>query len=300
MMTQLQVQKNFTRAAPAPWPDRPAGLPGGAAHLDGKDAARIRELHAAAAGVPVAEAALGWAALHDIRYETDKLPRGMRGVYRPRHGIVFFDRRALQGGAVTLDMLVHELRHAWQDYYGLVPSRVTQGTLDENIIQSLMQQAFYEADASAHQCLTVLQSQGAAADPSAVLRHAFFDWFDTRAEAYHLQTVAADLAATAPLARLYNRLTGARAPRGTGGIDPFSQSDLEKLGRAFTGGNYLTGLPVAARDMLHRRLRSGLMTLSAYDADYASGGLVRPERLLRRRQLRHALARPQPRYPLPE
>ncbi len=119
---------------------------------DGLDAKRRREdrralqhLFNEVAKSAEGRAALEWARTHNISYIVDR-ETDAYGYYWTRTGTVAIAAAVLteETAAKAVSVFVHETRHAWQDYYGMLP---TQGTSFADIYTKI---ALLEADAEAH------------------------------------------------------------------------------------------------------------------------------------------------------
>ncbi|HTK84205.1 MAG TPA: DUF6782 family putative metallopeptidase [Patescibacteria group bacterium] len=115
-----------------------------------KDRQQLAELFNLAAEVPVLKDALDWARDHDIEFIVDHTTRAA-GYYFPGTGVVGISRAYMGNTRYIAGVLVHEIRHAWQDYYGMIP------TAGKNFADYFMREALIEADATAHQDLAMRQ-----------------------------------------------------------------------------------------------------------------------------------------------
>ena len=63
---------------------------------------------------------LAWARQHGIKFFIDHTAVNCGGYYWPGSGVVAISVNQLFSPAFTVEILAHELRHAWQDYHGLL------------------------------------------------------------------------------------------------------------------------------------------------------------------------------------
>jgi hypothetical protein len=113
-----------------------------------EDAAALQSLIADARRVsPTAAAALDWAEAHGVIFTVDRSCRDIRGYYVPQAGIVAMAFKTLKEKQRedTIGTLTHEIRHAWQDYHGLL------GNPDDDVLDAVRSNALFEADAYALQ-----------------------------------------------------------------------------------------------------------------------------------------------------
>ncbi len=111
-----------------------------------KDKARIREIRRLMAKSPLGKDLLNWADENNIRIEMDHQTKA-GGYYYPGYKIVALN--AASDNLTLVGTLAHEIRHAWQDSHGMIPS------LSDNLAQLqapedyITQIKFIEADAFA-------------------------------------------------------------------------------------------------------------------------------------------------------
>lgn len=123
------------------------------------DARLLNGLLAAAAQSPTAIKALQWARDHGIEIIIDhRVNAG--GYYHPGTGVV----AVAAGGLIRADeegyswrnpvgVLVHEIRHAWQDYHGLIYCPGAALAKTSPLGRDLAIEGLFEADAEAHAAL---------------------------------------------------------------------------------------------------------------------------------------------------
>jgi hypothetical protein len=115
-----------------------------------EDCAQLAELFNYAAEVPVLKDALDWAREHDVEFIMDETTSA-GGYYHMGSGVVALSKRSFRDKSRIIGYLVHEIRHAWQDYYHMIP------TAGKSFADYFKRLALVEADATAHQDLASLQ-----------------------------------------------------------------------------------------------------------------------------------------------
>lgn len=272
------------------------------AWLAQQDAADIKRARQFRLGVmqlaqasPMARAALGWARQNDIVFAVDL--EGSGGYYVQDTGVVVLSYKK-QVSPMSVETLVHELRHAWQDHKGLLPVVSGSVAMVTNPVVSLQQTAYVEADAYAHGRLAARQAEGHTDEPRQALRHYFHAWFDAYAKVYQQHYIAYRMRCLKPTSNQPQRrgfifsqtLNALQQP----GIAPESAADIEKLGRSFTGLRYLNGLD---RDVRLRQIGAAHAALTAFSnvSEPQSADIL----TVRKSVIRHDLAQPKKRYPLP-
>lgn len=108
------------------------------------DEAMLRDVFALAGKAPLFAEALQWAQDHGIRFFIDHHTKTNLGYYTPGTGVVGIAADALQNSAGIVCTLTHEIRHAWQDYHGLLPKSYS------DFAQCFIKTALIEADAEAY------------------------------------------------------------------------------------------------------------------------------------------------------
>lgn len=252
------------------------------------DAALLSPVLLAAKDLPVAQNAIRWALAHGIEFIVDHTVKDAYGYYHPGTGVVALSARMLQnaceqGGFIkALGVLVHEIRHAWQDYHDLLYIADKATVAASPFARDLVIEGLYESDAEAHAALVraecnIAHMQGRIALMEALPRNASRDrmigtW---RAQMQDLQEETADAGAFlrehmlqwyAPFnyATVYGRALRQtygyhlglrrhlpqhgfeyRPPRGIAAVAPpdvHRREVLEKYGRSFAGVNYMAGM----------------------------------------------------------
>lgn len=116
------------------------------------DEEKIKALRTAMGESATAAAALDWADSHGIEIIVDHSVRA-GGYYWPGTGVVAVSARQLAhdgflGAAVGT--LTHEIRHAWQDYHGLIYCPTEEEGATSPLGRDLAIEGLFEADADAH------------------------------------------------------------------------------------------------------------------------------------------------------
>ncbi len=115
-----------------------------------QDRKLLRQLMRDAKRSPTAQSALNWAKAHGIKFIVDHTTNA-GGYYCTSTGVVALSAAALDrtwDPYYGVEVLVHEIRHAWQDHHGIIPSVDNYRTADLARISIL--QALYLADEFAH------------------------------------------------------------------------------------------------------------------------------------------------------
>ncbi|TNE25188.1 MAG: hypothetical protein EP349_10795 [Alphaproteobacteria bacterium] len=111
-----------------------------------KDKARLREIRRLMAKSPLGKELLKWADANNIRIEMDHQTKA-GGYYYQGYKIVALN--AASDNLTLVGTLAHEIRHAWQDSHGMIPSlsgNLAQMQTPEDYITQIK---FIEADAFA-------------------------------------------------------------------------------------------------------------------------------------------------------
>lgn len=104
-----------------------------------------------AAKSPTAKAAIEWAQSHGVQFFIDHTCENVAGYYKQGTGAVGI-AKFFEEGATGLNenkfiaTIAHEIRHAWQDYHGLL-----QGIEKQDFLTCFMLLSIMEADATAFQ-----------------------------------------------------------------------------------------------------------------------------------------------------
>lgn len=189
---------------------------------------------------------LEWGDKHGVRYMIDrKCPENM-AYYIPGTGVVALTQHAIQAIDAPA-MLGHEVRHAWQDYYGLLH------TMGKNFSSFFIRAALVEADAFAFQSVSERDSRFATRtgslsfitrpDNEIDLAGYFRDWFSlsVRAGWYGRRYLSAamnqnGLAAPEDISARFEFLSECEARYG---LFLENLDDVTRLGKVPGGGNYM-------------------------------------------------------------
>lgn len=111
---------------------------------EAKDQAQLKFLFANAAG-SVTREAFDWAAKNGVKFFIDHTLKNAGAYYTMGTGVVGIGARYVCSPPLALPLMVHEIRHAWQDKGGMIP------TVARRFGEYMTQIALVEADASAWQ-----------------------------------------------------------------------------------------------------------------------------------------------------
>lgn len=240
------------------------------------DQAAIDGVLARAQKSPLAMRALEWAQAHDIGIILDRQAKGAGAYYLPGAGVAAI-LPAYLGNKNYFDVvsLVHEIRHAWQDMQGLLPSwKQDRFMAQGNVVSSILQSAVLEADAHAHDRAVMRECLGGATTVDD-LRADFANWYQAKGAFYtglerdkHAAVLQIGDAAypdfnieVAPQETLLRRI-GVQAERG---------EDIVRLGKSFNGKNYLAGW---FGDAVARRLHATDTVVRAFNATSPRDGVI--------------------------
>jgi hypothetical protein len=243
-----------------------AGLP---AERLAEDEKRLKDIFALAAQVPLLAEALDWAQKHDIQFIIDRTG-DPGGYYIVGTGVVALAQNRYWNNS-AVNTLVHEIRHAWQDYHQMIP------TVGSSFQQYYTNISFIEADAMAHGNLAEEQYRASQRQQTLLINQdqhlsaSFMAWYThtSRLKLYG-EKAAEEFGSrlsvpgvTAPDHHLeYDPYACKPVPQVTG-LDISSAEDLCRLGKGFNGGNYF---PAIARDFLQKKVLSSSLALSFYGA----------------------------------
>jgi hypothetical protein len=214
------------------------------------DESRLNELFNYAASVPELKRALCWAKAHGVRFMVDHSTNAY-GYYSWGTGIVAIAEN-LTGALwrhTAVGTLVHEIRHAWQDYHGMLP------TADAEFSASFIKTGLMEADASAHGDLArdqfCLRQNGQfagslakeLADEEAALWKRFHDWYrSANPISYGTQVMAFAAQRLGIKAAVPHDFRQEFRPKDCfkpgPGIEYTRDEQLRRLGKGFDGRNY--------------------------------------------------------------
>lgn len=238
------------------------------------DDKRLKEIFALADKIPIFQEALDWARTHGVQFLVDRTCWDVGGYYMPGTGIVTISKNQLRHGTEiwAVRALVHEIRHAWQDYYGLLNRDLRKFYTD------FAHTALIEADAMAFECLAKEQHM-AAEFPQACklpenqddfLWKSFKQWYSSyRAELYGDGVIKLHgayqwrIPTVTPPRRNYEFIPYVRRNPWVPILDLSSLQDLRRLGRGFKRGNYF---PREAREFLPRTALASSLVHNFYNA----------------------------------
>jgi len=161
-----------------------------------EDEKTLQNIFALAADCPLLTEALEWAQQHDIKFFIDRNAVNCGAYYTLSTGVMALTAKTATDLDVTLAVgsVVHEIRHAWQDYYGLVGCDTEPFSGDYR--RSFINTALIEADALAYGLRAKDQYRAALAkkrgwpvpsaiqktlpDENADLGRKFLTWFSNR------------------------------------------------------------------------------------------------------------------------
>ena len=266
-----------------------------------EDVMKLARLFNAAAKSPLAREALAWAAAHGVDFIVDRKLKAS-GMYMPAQGILALSEAVLDEKKIVeaVGTLVHELRHAWQDWHGLQPYQM------RDVTPAYMAIAQMEADAEAYGALAEKQWKLAASlektddpvlrreldktetDSARLLWEEFARWYTgSNPEVYGLRTfsgfaehlgLAAEAAQAAAAADgVADTLAdpefippeGVRQPKHFG-LQAAVAPDLAPLGAGFNGqGNYFNAAPLGFID-------SKILSAPLAEAFYKAGAPAHP------------------------
>lgn len=104
-----------------------------------------------AAKSPTLKAEIEWAHQHGIKFFVDRTSQGVGGYYMEGTGVVSIAEQHIDL-SFGIEVLAHEIRHAWQDYNGLLPDMTEQDFLSYYTLVTLA-----EADATAFQKAAIFE-----------------------------------------------------------------------------------------------------------------------------------------------
>ena len=240
------------------------------------DQAEIEKVLERAKRSPTAMRAIEWAKAHNIGIILDRQAQGAGAYYLPGAGVAAI-LPAYLGSKDYFDVvsLVHEIRHAWQDLHGLLPSwKQDRFMAGGNVVSSILQSAVLEADAHAHDRAVLRECMGGTTSVDN-LRADFANWYATKGRFYtHLERDkhAAVLGVGTASYPDFNievqpqetvlRRVGVLADRG---------EDIVRLGKSFSGQNYLAGW---FSDAVERNLHAPDRVLRAFNGAAPRDGVI--------------------------
>jgi len=113
------------------------------------DEKKLKEIFALAADCPLLAEALEWATQHGVKFFIDRQAVNVGGYYQLGTGVLALVPASLGHKPRAAEVLVHEIRHAWQDYNGLI-SWDGAAPHEGNFSNFFINNALIEADAMAY------------------------------------------------------------------------------------------------------------------------------------------------------
>ncbi|MCE9508044.1 MAG: hypothetical protein K8R48_07005 [Alphaproteobacteria bacterium] len=247
-----------------------------------KDEKSLKEAFNQASRVPVLKEALAWAQAHGVKFFIDRTCVNVGGYYTPGSGVVAIAEKHTHFMQDFVRIIVHETRHAWQDHHGLLKRS------PHNFAGYFIKNSLIEADAYAfekraedecrlanlkrqradHQVLKSLFAlQENLADKESYLAGRFLEWFSSDRPKFYGD------AASKHCGRFTGVYQGVMPENNTelrlftfplgSGIDITDTQRVLELGKAFSGRNYLAGLP---HEVLSKKILSPTLAMSFYEA----------------------------------
>jgi hypothetical protein len=248
------------------------------------DEKRLKDIFRQAAQVPVLKEALEWAEMHGVRYFIDRSCVGIGGYYTPGTGVVAIAEVHTRSELDFIRTIVHETRHAWQDYHGLLQARTL------NFSEYFIKISLAEADAYAFERRAVDEfkmaelkglyhprdvryalsvHEGWPCSEEYYLRAMFLEWFSSPRPKSYGDTASKNYG------QIFGVYSGVMPERNSEhkstlcveaigpGLDITDSQDILKLGKTFSGKNYLAKLP---RDILLKKILRPGLAMSFYEA----------------------------------
>jgi hypothetical protein len=247
-----------------------------------KDKKCLKKAFNQAAQVPVLKQALAWAEAHGVKFVIDRTCVNVGGYYTSGSGVVAIAEKHTRSMQDFVRIIVHETRHAWQDHHGLLKRE------PYNFAGYFIKNSLIEADAFAferraadefeivrlkrlrkdnerRQSIPILQAR--LANQEGYLAEKFLEWFSSdRTSLYgdaaskHCGLIAGVYRGVMPEYGCELRLrTSALGP----GLDLSNSQNILKLGKTFSGRNYLARLP---HEVLSKKIMSPTLANSFYEA----------------------------------
>ena len=251
-----------------------------------EDTRLLKEIFNLASRSPTLKQALDWAEQHEVKFFVDRtVVPTIRGYYKNGQGVIAVSTKSAENRRYAAYVLTHEIRHAWQDYHGLLRPYAGNFT-DYNIRTSLI-----EADACAfgnkardelrverlkrlrkdhpERVYYLDRLKSSLADESTYLKKLFLWWFSSQYPAsygeYGSKYIARSYGLCAPrdVPKRHYELNADRKGLGAG-MDLSDLNSVMKLGGGFFGGkNYLAQLP---KETLLKKILSPSLSKTFYGA----------------------------------
>ncbi len=226
---------------------------------------------------PMAQRALAWAQAHDIGVILDRQVQGAGAYYLHGAGVLGLSVPTL-GSANFYDVvaLVHEIRHAWQDHHGLLPSWTQDRFMAQgNVVTSIVQNALLEADAHAHDRAVMQECVTGTPASTTDLRAAFVGWHQAKGAFYTRLERDKHGAVLDVGGCLYPDFKIEVLPQETAGrilgVQAERAEDIVRLGKSFDGRNYLAGW---YGDAVARHLHAPDRVMRAFNATAARDAVI--------------------------
>lgn len=226
--------------------------------------------------------ALHWAQSHDVKFMVDHSCQGIGGYYVLTDGVVAASQNSMMNKYSAVEMLTHEIRHAWQDYYGFIPSTA------RNVSEYFIKLALAEADAHAHQCVAAeeirldsyrnrnlegmedhLNALEQETQNGESLRRHFENWYAVGEgkTMFYGNAVSKRMGEDLGLAdtAAIDNHTEFKSNKGAGkkGIEIATLSQVRAIGKSFNGVNYLNKM---SNDTLLRKMLSPALAMTFFGA----------------------------------
>ncbi len=251
-----------------------------------EDKRALKKMFNQAAASPLLAAELKWAKEHGIKFFIDRTAVNCGGYYTTGTGVVAVAAKYVSSD-FGMEVLAHELRHAWQDYHGLI-AWDSEKSKNADFTAFFINDAMIEADATAHQKLAKTELRAAwlkkrgspvagdcqttREDDNAALCKNFLSWFDVSWPSQSFPSLYGD-----DMSKRYGRMLGVydgkQKPRNfefiidepdSAGFNIHDRQDVLRLGRSFSGANnYLAHMP---SDVLQRRILNPSLARSFWGA----------------------------------
>ena len=270
-----------------------------------EDAKLLAGIFALAARVPQMKEALDWAKAHGVEFIVDRTA-SVNGYYCGRTGVVALTAKVLRDPGMAVGTVSHEIRHAWQDWYGLLARRT------ERFADYFSATAMIEADAEAfgararaqyalrqkqeeyrrgwYRLLPMKRAVGklerqiraSQKDPE-VLWKGFIGWFQ-RGRGYSygqraMENLAHEFGVPGVVPKSINaefRPFGDREPPDHDAPDFRRDDECRRLGKGFSGPNYFNG---------HRRTLEQVFNVESCERFYSDRKRPRLMSEIRKRAL---------------
>lgn len=159
-----------------------------------RDTRRLESIFNAAASAKMFRLSYEWAKAHGIRFFIDETMQGAAAYYVRGTGVVGLGRQTSESLTKSIKSLTHEIRHAYQDYNGLLLHQTTG-----SFVNYYIQTALAEADARAHELMatrtTMITDKITSQDRQDMYGH-FINWFKSPSPGWYGERYAPEYANT--------------------------------------------------------------------------------------------------------